>query len=356
MDREAGIAAYKAMVSVEDYKARLVQDDDSVVHRYTETGTSPVIPAIITRAETSADGIVIYEFQPVSGEPLPPWQAGAHLDVVVAPEFLRQYSMSGDPADRSKYQIAVLREDEGRGGSKLMHRIFAEGRRVFISHPINHFPLDPAATKSILMGGGIGITPMIAMAHELHAKGADFELHYSGRSRETMSFMNEIMTFPWADQIHLHVTGEGTRADFDQIMAGYRPGWHLYTCGGEGYMAHVMEAASRAGFPEDACHLEYFSVPETPDYVNHDFTLKLARSGKELRVPADQSATDVLNANGVTVDVKCSDGICGVCKCGVLSGEVEHRDFVLSKAQQETGMILCQSRALKPGGTLEIDL
>jgi ferredoxin len=121
-------------------------------------------------------------------------------------------------------------------------------------------------------------------------------------------------------------------------------------------MAHVMEAASRAGFPEDACHLEYFSVPETPDYVNHDFTLKLARSGKELRVPADQSATDVLNANGVTVDVKCSDGICGVCKCGVLSGEVEHRDFVLSKAQQETGMILCQSRALKPGGTLEIDL
>ena len=101
-------------------------------------------------------------------------EAGADQEIVVAPEFLRQYSMSGDADDRSKYQIGVLREDLGRGGSKLLHRIFSKGRKIFISKPINHFPLVKDATKSFLMGGGIGITPMIAMAHELHAAGADF--------------------------------------------------------------------------------------------------------------------------------------------------------------------------------------
>ena len=121
-------------------------------------------------------------------------------------------------------------------------------------------------------------------------------------------------------------------------------------------MSSVMDAAERAGFPEEARHLEYFSVPETPDYVNHDFTVKIASTGHEYDVPANQSAAEVLIENGYPVDLKCSDGLCGVCKCGVLSGEVEHRDFVLSKAQREDSMILCQSRAAEPGGVIELDL
>lgn len=356
MDREAGIAAYKAMLSPAEYKARLAKGDDSGVHRYSADGASPVIAATISKAEMTAEGIAKYEFTPVDGKPLPEWRAGAHLDIVVAPEFLRQYSMSGDPADRSKYQIAVLREDAGRGGSQLMHRIFTEGRRVFISHPINHFPLDHSATHSVLMGGGIGITPMIAMAHELHARQASFEMHYSGRTRDTMGLLEDIAGFPWADRVTLHVTSEGSRADLDQIMAGYQDGWHVYTCGAERYMTSVMEAAEQAGFLEEARHLEYFSVPEVPDYENYDFTLRLAKSGRDLHVPADKAATDVLAENGFAIDVKCSDGICGVCKCGVVSGEVEHRDFVLSKAQRETTMILCQSRAAQKDGVVEIDL
>ncbi|MCP4511153.1 MAG: 2Fe-2S iron-sulfur cluster binding domain-containing protein, partial [Fuerstiella sp.] len=110
------------------------------------------------------------------------------------------------------------------------------------------------------------------------------------------------------------------------------------------------------GFPEEARHLEYFSVPELPEYENHEFTLKLARSGKELTVPADKAATDVLTENGIHIDIKCADGICGVCKCGLVSGEVEHRDFVLSQKQREDAIILCQSRAAEPGGTVEIDI
>lgn len=121
-------------------------------------------------------------------------------------------------------------------------------------------------------------------------------------------------------------------------------------------MSAVMEAAERQGIPEEARHLEYFSLPEVPDYENHPFTLKLARSGRTLTVPADKKATDILTEAGIAIDVKCSDGLCGVCKCGLIAGEVEHRDFVLSKKQRETEVILCQSRAADPDGVIEVDL
>jgi ferredoxin-NADP reductase len=357
MDREAGIEAYQAMVTVREYKRRLENGTlDEVAHRYTASGDSPVIQVVVSAVEPMAEGISKYEFRAVDGGELPVWQAGAHLDVVIAPEFLRQYSMSGNPADRAVYQVGVLREDRGRGGSRLLHRIFSQGRRVFVSRPINHFALDALATRSILMGGGIGITPMIAMAHELHAQGRDFVLHYSGRSRRTMGFLADLTDFAWAGKVVLHVSDEGSRADLAAILGRYQPGWHVYTCGADRYMQSVMEAAQRAGFPDEARHLEYFSVPELPEYVNHEFTLRLARSGREFTVPADRPATEVLLAAGVHVDVKCSDGICGVCKCGVVSGAVEHRDFVLSKAQRRTSMIMCQSRAAEKGGVLEIDL
>ena len=356
MDREAGIEAYQAMITAEEYKAKLARGDKSALHIYAVKGDSPVIQVIVTKAEATAEGVMKYEFQPAAGGDLPAWHAGAHLDIVVAPEFLRQYSMSGDPKDRSKYQIAVLREDEGRGGSKLMHRIFTEGRSIFISKPINHFPLDTSATRSILMGGGIGITPMIAMARELYAAGREFEVHYSGRSRRKMGLLDDIERSPWADRVHLHISDENSRADLAEIMGSSQAGTHVYTCGAERYMTSVVNAAKEAGIPEEARHLEYFSVPELPEFENHPFTLKLVKSGKTLTVPADKTATTVLAENGIKVDVKCSDGICGVCKCGLLSGDVEHRDFVLSKAQRETSIILCQSRASTKDGVIEVDL
>ena len=355
MDREAGIQAYDSMVCAEEYKRRIAQGDMSVVHRYTVPGDAPVVRVALSKVEKMTADVTKYEFSSLDGQPLPEWTAGAHLDVVVAPEFLRQYSMSGDPGDRGTYQIGVLREDEGRGGSALMHRIFHEGRKVFISKPINHFELDETATRTFLMGGGIGITPMIAFAHRLHDLGADFELHYSASREDGAGYLKDLKGMAWKDKVHLHFSDKGTRADLDQVLSGYQPGWHVYTCGPDRFMDAVMAAAERQGFPEEARHLEYFSVPEQPDYENHDFALRL-KDGRELVVPADKIATQVLAENGIHVDVKCSDGICGVCKCGLVSGEVEHRDFVLSKKQRETAIILCQSRAAKPGGVIEIDL
>ncbi|UAB88953.1 reductive dehalogenase [Ruegeria sp. SCSIO 43209] len=356
MDREAGIAAYEAMVTAEDYKARKTAGDMSVIHRYQVAGDAPVMRVELTKVDKMTSDVTKYEFSTLDGAPLPKWTAGAHLDVLVSPEFLRQYSMSGDPSDRTTYQIGVLREDEGRGGSALLHRIFNEGRKVFISKPINHFELDETATKTFLMGGGIGITPMIAFAHRLHAMGKPFELHYSASTRAGAGYLDDLAAVPWADHVQYYFSDEGTRADLEAVLGGYQDGWHVYTCGPDRYMDGVIHAAERQGFPEGARHLEFFSVPEQPEYENHPFTLKLAKSGRELTVPADKDAAQVLNEAGFHVDVKCADGICGVCKCDVISGEIEHRDFVLSNKQREGAIILCQSRAARADGVIEIDL
>ncbi len=355
MDREAGIQAYQDMIPAKEHRRRRARGEPPE-HVYTaDQGESPVLQAVVSKAEKMTADVTKYEFSMADGSDMPPITAGAHIDVVVAPEFFRQYSLSGDPADRSRYQIAVLREDDGKGGSKLMHRIFTEGRRVFISPPINHFPLHEDASFTYLIGGGIGITPMIAMAHRLHSLGADFAMHYSCSTRAGAGFLDDLRDMPWCNRVHQHFSDEGTRADLSALLK-YSDGAHVYTCGPDAYMAAVMDAAEANGFPEEARHLEYFTVPEQPDYENHPFTLKLARSGKTLEVEADEAATDAVLAAGVHIDVKCSDGLCGVCKCTVLSGEVEHRDFVLSKKDRETSMILCQSRAAEPNGTLEIDL
>ena len=358
MDREAGIDAYDKLIGPEQYQRRLdAGDTQHLAHRYSPPQTdAPVLRLDLCKVEAMADSISKYELTSPDGSPLPAFEAGAHLDVVVAPEFLRQYSLSGDPADRSKYQIGVLKEDPGRGGSQLLHRIFSQGRKVFVSRPINHFPLIETASKTLLMGGGIGITPMLAMAHRLHRIGAEFELHYSCKSRDSAGYLDDLAAAPWATRVNLHISREGTRADLDEILSGYEDGHHFYTCGPDRYMSSVLAAGERLGWPEEATHYEYFSVPEAPDYENHDFTLTLAGSGKQVQVSAQQSAADALIAAGVNVHLKCSDGICGVCKCGVREGEVEHRDHVLSRAQRQNTMILCQSRAATPGGEIVIDL
>lgn len=353
MDREKGIKAYGEMIGADEYRSGAARPD----HCYKMSdGPSPVMRVEITKAEHMSDDVVKYEFSSLDGSPMPKVAAGAHIDVMVAPEFLRQYSLSSDPADRSIFQIAVLREDEGKGGSLLVHRIFEEGRKVFISRPINHFELDKSAKRTLLLGGGIGVTPLIAMGHELHGAGADFELHYSISSRESAGFISDLLKFAWKDCVHLHVSGEGSRADLGGILSGFSPGDHLYTCGPDRYMDSVLKTAADLNWDEEAVHREYFSVPEVPEWENSEFVIRLAKTGRDLVIPADKSAAEVLNENGFHVDVKCSDGLCGVCKCGLVSGEVEHRDFVLSNAQRESAIILCQSRAVGEGGVVEVDL
>ncbi|MEM7524521.1 MAG: 4Fe-4S double cluster binding domain-containing protein [Pseudomonadota bacterium] len=357
MDREKGIEAYQAMISADEHKARLARGevDDLVPQFRMPEGPPPVIEVTVAKAEAMTKDVTKYEFETVDGAPLPAVEAGAHIDVVVSPEFFRQYSLSGDPADPSKYQIAVLREPNGRGGSKQMHRIFNEGRKVWIGRPINHFPLEETASRTLLMGGGIGVTPMIAMAHRLHAIGADFALHYSAGARAAAGFLDDLAAVPWADKVHYHFSDEGTRVDLPAALGPHQPGAALYVCGPDRYMTAVLDAGAALGWPEDALRSEYFSVPDQPEWENTPFRLRLA-DGREIEVAADEAATDALSRIGVSVDVKCSDGLCGVCKCGVRAGDVEHRDFVLGPRQRADSMILCVSRAAEEGGVVEIDL
>ncbi len=354
-DREAGIAAYKALISARTYRARRARGLPPE-HVYTaDRAPSPVLALTVSRIVRMTEDVTCYDLALPDGGPLPAFSAGAHIDVLVAPEFLRSYSLCGDPAERHRYRIAVKREDRGRGGSKLLHRIFAEGRRVFVSHPVNHFPLVEAARRSLLFGGGIGVSPLIAMGHRLHALGRDFTLHFSAPSRAQAPFLAELAGFAWADRVRLHLSDEGSRADLARLLS-YRPGTYLHICGPAAYMEAVSEAARAAGFPEEALHRELFAPPEEPEHVSHPFTLKLARSGREVAVAADQSAAEALQGAGLPVHVKCADGLCGSCQCGLLSGAVEHRDHVLSDAERESRMILCRSRAQEPGGVVEIDL
>ncbi|MCY4360655.1 MAG: 2Fe-2S iron-sulfur cluster-binding protein [Gammaproteobacteria bacterium] len=356
MDREKGIKAYRELLTPQQYKQRLRQGDaENIAHKAVPpAGPSPVLRVVISKVEKMTDHVTKYEFSSQTGDDLPAFDAGAHIDVVVAPEYFRQYSLSGDPADRSKYQVGVLKEEEGRGGSKLLHDIFIEGRRIFISRPVNHFPLREDARRSFLLGGGIGITPMIAMGHRLHTLGREFELHYSCRNREVAGFLRDLADFPWFDKVHLHFSQEGSRADLDALLSRYEDGYHLYTCGSDRYMKATLAAGERWNWPEEALHKEYFSIPEAPQYENHPFTVKVENTGQVIEVGAHSSAAEALLKAGIHIDMKCSDGLCGVCGCRLVAGEVEHRDYVLSKAQREHTIITCQSRAQEPGGEITI--
>jgi len=240
-----------------------------------------------------------------------------------------------------------------------MHRAFREGRQVFIGKPANHFPLVEDARHSLLFAGGIGVTPLIAMAHRLHAIGKPFALHYSAASRAGAGFVADLAMVPWAAHVRLHFKDEGGRADLPSLVPRHQAGDHLYTCGAPRYMDSVFEAATAQGWPEEALHREYFSVPEAPAWLNLPFTLQLSRSGRTLQVPAERSATEVLADAGIHLLVKCSDGLCGTCATAydaAASGAIEHRDFVLSAQERERRIILCCSRARSAGARIVLDL
>ncbi len=356
LNREAGIARYRALLTPEEYRNRLARGEtDGLAPGPRRPGAPPVFPVTITRRDDLSDDTMRFELARADGQPLAPFTAGAHIDVMIAPEYQRAYSLAGDPADPTKYVLGIQREAAGRGGSLLIHRVFRPGRRLFVTPPANLFPLDEAAPLTLLIGGGIGVTPMLTMAHRLHALGRDFRLHYLARG--TAPFAGEIAAAPWAAQAQVHVKTDGPRVDLARLIPPHSPGARLYTCGGGAFMDGVFDTARAQGWPEAALAREYFAVPEAPDHVNHAFTLHLARSGRDIAVAADQSATEALAAAGIDIPTKCSDGICGVCAVTHHTPEgIEHRDFVLSAAERATRVVLCCSRAGEPGGVMRVDL
>ncbi len=359
VDREAGVEAYRGLISPDAYKARLDKGEtDDLVPDLPQIGDEPpvIVAKVAGRRHGSADGAIdLFEFATQDGSDLPAFDAGAHIDVTITPRFIRQYSLAGDPADRSRYLVGVLREEDGRGGSKKIHQMLSAGKPVIISRPRNHFPVIAEAKRHLLLAGGIGITPLVAMGHQLHRDGADFHLFYKARTRRQAAFVEALEQAPWADRVHLHFSDEN-RLDVADVLNDYRAGDHLYTCGPSGFMDAVFEAAQAFGWPEAALHREYFSVPDGVQYENHPFELEIASSSEIIVVGAEEKATEALARAGIEVNVKCSDGLCGVCATPYLKGDVEHRDYVLSKEQRRERMILCCGRAKEANARIVLDL
>ncbi|MEO7234454.1 MAG: PDR/VanB family oxidoreductase [Lapillicoccus sp.] len=302
-----------------------------------------------------ADGVVAVDLVAPNGRDLPAWTPGSHIDVRVAPDTERQYSLCGDPTDRSRWRVAVLREDAGRGGSVAAHEQIAVGDRVRVRGPRNHFGFDPQTTPApVFVAGGIGITPIRVMVEAAARAGLDWRLHYAGRSRRAMAFADELLALD-PDRVTLYAADEGARLDLPAVVAGLPDDAQVYACGPL-RLTEELDALTQ-GSPDGRLHSEHFVAREFGAPVwTEPFEVELALRGETVTVPPERSILDVLDDAGVLVPSSCRRGTCGSCETPVLGGEVEHRDSVLTPAEQADSltMMVCVSRAAGP--TLVLDL
>jgi vanillate O-demethylase ferredoxin subunit len=299
----------------------------------------------VTQVRREAEDIVSIELADAAGEALPPFEPGAHVDVHVAGGFLRQYSLCNDPAERHRYVIAVLREPNGRGGSATLYGI-KPGEMLTVSYPRNHFPLAGREAQShLLLAGGIGVTPMMAMVAALKARGAEYRMHYCTRSPERTAFLDRLGPDIEAGRVVLHHDGGDPSKGLDiaALLASYRLGTHLYYCGPASFMNGVKNATG--AWPPHTVHFEYFTAPEHEAYDNAPFQIEIAGTGQLFDVPASESIVDVLRANDFSIDTDCREGYCGTCITRYLKGEPEHRDTVLSEKERKNYVMICCARA-----------
>lgn len=320
------------------------------VQRDTQADTD--IDTTIAHKEEIADGVVRLTLRHYAGEDFPVWHPGAHIDLILAPDLVRQYSLCGDPDDRSALVVAVLREPCSRGGSAYVHDKLTEGDRVRVRGPRNNFPLVDAE-EYIFVAGGIGITPILPMVRHVAQTGARWRLVYGGRSRSAMAFREEL-TDRYGDRVAIRPQDEVGLLDLPAELGPPRDGVAIYCCGPEGLLKAAEEQCRR--WPPDCLHLERFS-PKTQDDAQPaaSFTVELARSGRTLTVPQGRSIADVLRDAGIDVPVSCLEGICGTCETRVLAGTPDHRDSILNDKERAANdvMFVCVSRSRT--GSLRLD-
>ena len=311
---------------------------------------------VIASRHQQADGIISLALAPVGAGALPTFEAGAHVDVDVAPGVMRQYSLCSDPADNRRYEIAVLLEPESRGGSAGVHRTFVVGRTIRIGRPRNNFPLTAAAKRSLLLAGGIGITPLLSMMHDLERRHADFAVHYCARSRARAAFLGRLNGAAFAAKVKLHFDDgpDAQRFNASDVLCRHDEGMHLYVCGPRGFIDHILDEASRAGWPSNCIHVEHFSA--APAAEGEGFTVVARRSGVTVDVMSGQTIAGALAAAGIAIDLSCQQGICGSCLVDVVDGVPDHRDHYLDAREKASNrqMTVCCSRALTKRLVLDV--
>jgi len=293
-----------------------------------------------------AVGVVQLELVDPTGASLPEWAPGAHVDLHLPGGHLRQYSLCGDPADRERWHVTVLREPEGRGGSACVHDKVAVGDELAVAGPRNHFPLVDAPAH-LFVAGGIGITPIRPMIAELERRGRPWRLVYGGRTRASMAYLDELSG---DGRVEVCPQDEVGLLDLDAALGAAPADAAVYCCGPEGLLRAVEQRVSA-----DRLHVERFA-PKPVTGVDAPFEVTLGSSGRTVPVPAGCSILAALEGAGVAVLSSCQEGTCGTCETGVLDGVPDHRDSVLTPAEQAAGdvMMICVSRAASPRLVLDL--
>lgn len=300
-----------------------------------------------------AQGIVSFDLRPPGGGSLPAFTAGAHIDVLLPGGKVRSYSLVNPQEETHRYVIAVSRDAASRGGSRFMHEAVRAGDTLTIAAPRNNFPLAEAAEHSVLIAGGIGITPLWCMIQRLEVLGRSWELHYCARTRERAAFAEPLRALGGRARFTFDAEPGASMLDIARVVSGAPAHAHLYCCG----PLPMLEAFERATAGRDPArvHVEYFSAKEAPS-VDGGFTVRLARSGMALDVPKGKTILDTLLDNGVDVPYSCLEGVCGTCEARVLEGTPDHRDLVLTREEKAANrsIMVCCSGSKSP--TLVLDL
>lgn len=318
------------------------------------TGAPTIMTLRVTRAEPAADSIQLFELRHPDGGELRAFTAGAHISIAVPNGSLRKYSLCNDPSERDRYVIAVKREASGRGGSVSLIDGVKVGDSVAVANPVNDFELPQNVNSFLFIVGGIGITPIMAMIHQLRATdGKKFRLHYCTRSPETTAFLDELKGPEYRGKVTIHHDqGDPEKVlDLWPILEQRKNLEHIFCCGPRPLMQAVRDMAGH--WPASALHFEAFSEPERTRADDKPFKLRLARSGEVIDVPVGTTILEALRAKGYDTPSSCESGTCGTCRTRLLTGVADHRDLVLTEAERASNIMICVSRALSSEITID---
>ncbi|OAH63620.1 ferredoxin [Dietzia cinnamea] len=322
-----------------------------IVHLGDGASGEVTIDAVVAGRREVADGVVELVFTAADGADLPRWEPGAHIDIVLDEQTIRQYSLCGDPSDRTSARVAILLEPEGRGGSRRIHDELHPGVAVELKGPRNHFPLHDSP-RYLFIAGGIGVTPLIPMVRAAEAAGADWRFVYGGRSESTMGYVDDLRAL--GDRVTIWPQDTHGLIDLDGLLGTPEDGTLVYSCGPEPLLAAVE--ARCAAWPRGALNIERFSAVEIDTSADTGFEVELRQTGTTLRVGEHQTILEVVTEAGVYVPTSCTEGTCGSCETPILEGTAEHRDVVLSPEEQDAQqtMMICVSRASCPRLVLDL--
>lgn len=299
----------------------------------------------VSSIDMVGEDICSLELAPLKGV-LPVFQPGAHIDVSLPNGLVRQYSLINRPGETDHYKIGVKREPQSTGGSEAIHSTVKQGDLLAISEPRNNFPLKRNAEKTILLAGGIGITPLLSMACTLEDYGSHYELHYFAGSKEQMAFPERLKALGSRLISHLGLSAEKTQSALRGILKTPEEHHQIYVCGPGPMLEAAREIAAQAGWPDPSIHFEYFKNTREIN-SSSSFEIALSRSAMTLHVPAGRSILSVLRENGVNMDSSCEQGACGTCMVTVLEGDPDHQDVYLNQSERDAGtkIMTCVSRA-----------